>query len=86
MKHGSVVEKGVTANYAYANTTITIKGLSKIYISSGTCANGDSGGPVKVGNAFSGLISGSGTENLIPYILFTPYYYIKQAGFNICSL
>ena len=59
-----------------------IKGITQVTLTSGNSAAGDSGGPYLVGNAFCGVHRGSYTEDGTTYIYFTPYTYIKNAGFS----
>ncbi len=91
---GMVIETGITAIYqyyiGYSNNEpqyaeITIKGLSKIKLSSGSCASGDSGGTVRSGYSFAGIVDASNIEVGNYYVYFTPYYYINQAGFTVCT-
>lgn len=58
------------------------KGLTKAIISSGDSDGGDSGGPYRHNNKFCGVHKGSQVSGTKKYVYFTPYSYIKNAGFT----
>ena len=66
-----------------ASPTVTIKGLTQVELSSGVTANGDSGGPYRIGTNFCGVHHGKSTTLGNNIVYFTPYIYICNAGFNI---
>lgn len=61
------------------------KGISEVKLSSGTSANGDSGGPYRNDDYFCGVHMGSSTSGSTTYVYFTPYVYISNAGFTIAT-
>jgi hypothetical protein len=87
--YGKVLSRGNTkvvgglSSYAKA-----VRGLTEVYVQSGTVAAGDSGGPVYVtaegGVDFCGLISGYDNPDVM-YMYFTPYTYVSGTGFKIST-
>lgn len=75
--YGVVTRTGITANGR--------KGISEVKLSSGTSANGDSGGPYRNDDYFCGVHMGSSTSGSTTYVYFTPYVYISNAGFTIAT-
>ena len=61
---------------------IPINGITEVTLTSGNSVSGDSGGPYLVGNAFCGVHRGTATANGTTYAYFTPYTYIRNAGFT----
>ena len=75
--YGVVTERNVTSidiDYGFA-----IKGLTEMDILSGSVVGGDSGGPFRNDDYFCGVLSGGGNG----CVVFTPYKYIYNAGFQI---
>lgn len=66
--------------------TVSLLGMTKAQIISGTTAEGDSGGPYRSGNNYCGVHSGSSTTaSGITYVYFTPYVYLYKSGFIVAT-
>lgn len=63
--------------------TVNIRGLAEAEIISGTVANGDSGGPIRNGRTFCGVLSGTNRNDDPTHIYYTPSSYFTNAGFEI---
>ena len=83
----------ISIKTAYGIEEITsICGLSRINVLYGNCNHGDSGGPVFIENSnggvnFCGVINAKNSESELPPgylgIYFTPYTYMRAAGFTV---
>jgi len=96
---GTYVKKyGSVSGYAYGTITavnvtttdtqtdVIINGITQVALTQGSNSQGDSGGPYLIGNAFCGIHRGSSTIADVTYLFFTPYSYIRNAGFTaICN-
>ena len=96
--YGTLVSKyGKNGGYAYGTVTnsnvssvsmatdgvngpLTIKGQVHFGLTYGSSINGDSGGPIfTTSGSFCGVVSTAGSSSFY----FTPYQYIRNAGFNV---
>ncbi len=83
--YGTVVSTGVQV---YADSSVYLKGMTKIHVYSGNIQNGDSGGPFFCLSGstviYCGVLHGrrvTEESELMGY--FTPYQYLSTAGFSL---
>ncbi len=67
---------------------VFLKGMTETELISGTCTDGDSGGPYRNGDYFCGIFHGASTTtesdgSTTTHTYFTPYKYLYNAGFYI---
>lgn len=75
----TVSHTGVTNTVNLDGVTCYVKGITKATINSGYSIGGDSGGPYVFSNKYCGVHRGSNSTS----VFFTPYYFVKSAGYDI---